>query len=143
IDLVSSGGAVANTSWAPCGAPSGFSIHAMKELIPAWATSPTQDRSSAWRLRYQASFSSRRRSAAVVSRPLPARSLRRVSAAPGSARWLIPRAYGGVVGTPQRFAERIPAVVAGGDAFRTIAAVERLSSSHDHRGSTQVPDRAQ
>ena len=75
IERVSSRGAVPNTSavtgmWSP---PS--RSHAMNAAIPAWATSPTHERSSADRARYQSCAASIRRVAPLDSSPA-ARSTR-------------------------------------------------------------------
>ena len=85
IDLVSSRGAVPNTSAVTCGWARGSRSQATKAAMPACATSPTQDRSSALSARYQGSSDSIRCSAAVESCPVARRS--RVRVGPGT--WLL------------------------------------------------------
>ncbi|OIQ80233.1 hypothetical protein GALL_380220 [mine drainage metagenome] len=80
IERVSSGGAAEKMSPTPCGGAAGSENHPMNAAIPAWATSPTHERSSAGSVRYQARSSSRRRIAEAASRPLASRTRRSVSA---------------------------------------------------------------
>ncbi len=76
----SSRGAVPNTSaLIVCGA-SGCRYHSVNAAIPAWATSPTQDRLSAGIARYQGSSSSIRAMAALASVPVDRSRLRTVAA---------------------------------------------------------------
>ena len=63
-----------------CGLPTGSRYHAMKAPMPAWATRPTHERSSADRARYQSWLVSIRRMAAVDSTPALRSTRRRVAA---------------------------------------------------------------
>jgi hypothetical protein len=79
MERVSSGGAVAKISPTPCGGLEGSANQVTNAVMPACATSPTQDRSSAGSARYQSRSSSSRRIAAAASTPLPSRTRRSVS----------------------------------------------------------------
>ncbi len=78
-DRTSSRGAVPNTSGGTCSSAFGSRNQATKAPMPAWATSPTQERSSALIARYQGSRSSIRATAAVDSVPTPCSTRRRVA----------------------------------------------------------------
>ncbi|WP_418605616.1 hypothetical protein [Georgenia sp. SUBG003] len=91
MERVSSGGAARKISWALYVPARGSSYQVMKAAMPACATRPIQERSSAARARYQSSSASRRLSAAEVSMSVPPRSRRTTSELPTlrSARSLV------------------------------------------------------
>ena len=82
MDRVSSGGAAAKMSPTPCGGLLGSANQVTNAVMPAWATRPTHERSSAGSARYQSRSSSSRRIAAADSSPAPSRTRRCVSGPP-------------------------------------------------------------
>jgi len=80
MERVRSGGAAAKISPTPCGGWDGSANQPMNAEMPACATRPTHERSSAGSARYQSRSSSSRRIAEAARRPLPSRTRRNVSA---------------------------------------------------------------
>ncbi len=80
IALVSSRGAVPKTSVLMACGVSGCRNHSVNAAIPAWATSPIQERFSGGMARYHGNWSSMRAMAAAASFPEDCSSLRTVAA---------------------------------------------------------------
>ncbi len=78
-ERTSSRGAVPKTSGGTCSSASGSRNQATNAPMPAWATRPTHERSSALMARYQGSRSSIRATAAVDRLPTPCSTRRRVA----------------------------------------------------------------